>query len=102
MSANGRPSGFHTLRSAYTPRRNGMDSGRFSNSTKNAASFQDRGVIWTGSQNPGSRSCRGSTLSQNDTVPLQLVDWYGMLRAPLKKMSGDFFLVKRTASPNRP
>jgi hypothetical protein len=71
ISSNFRFAGFQTSRSAYTPSRNGIDSGRFSNSTKNAASFQARGVICTGSQKPGSSCPFGSTCNQNDTVPLQ-------------------------------
>ena len=59
-------------------------------------------MICTGSQKPGSSSACGSVLSQNDSVPFQFVVSYGMLRAAWKNTTGDFFAVKRSASPNRP
>ena len=55
------------------------------------------GLIWIGSQKPGSRSLAGSTLSQKETVPLQPFVRYGTFRAARKNGIGDFFFVNRNA-----
>ena len=102
MSSHLRFDGFQTLKSAYAPRRNGMPAGRFSNSTKNAASFQARGVIWIGSQKPGLSSPAGSVLNQKETVPLQFVSRYATFFAAWKKTMALALSWKESASPKRP
>ncbi len=68
-------------------------------STKSAASFQARGVMMSGSENPGARSRSGSRRIHTDTVPLQSRDRYAILRSPLKNTNGDDVRLMRRASP---
>ena len=96
-SADSRPGGRHT-------RPIGTESIQGASRTRRKKRRRSRraAVIWIGSQNPGSRSAAGSTLSQNETVPVQFAVAKGMLRAPRKNTIGDPFLVNRRASPNLP